>query len=208
MNIHSGSMLNEILIATNNSGKVRELSDMLEELPISLIKLSAFPGIEDIEESGNTFAENACLKASGYAVKTGKYALADDSGLEVAVLGGRPGVYSARYGGEGSSFGEKMQTLLCEIAKRDAANRQASFVCTIALASPAGEIMFLAEGICKGTIADEPRGIGGFGYDPLFIPDGFDRTFGELDESIKRSISHRARAFRQIIPFLRHFQAV
>ena len=146
------------------------------------------------------------LKASGYAMQTGRMTLADDSGLEVEALGGRPGVLSARYGGP--TFDQKMSMLLNELDAIGDEARRARFVAAIAIADETGRILHAVEGICAGTIAAEPRGSGGFGYDPLFIPDGYDLTFGELPETIKREISHRGRAFSQIMPFLRGFFAI
>lgn len=198
----------KLLIATNNPGKVTELRDLLADLPFELLSLNDFPGVIEVEETGSTFAANAQLKAAGYAIQSRNFALADDSGLEVAALGGRPGVLSARYGGEETGFPEKMSMLLAEMDTAETDDRRARFVCSIAIADPGGDILFSAEGVCDGRIADLPCGSGGFGYDPLFVPDGFGQTFGELDRTVKQSISHRSRAFQQIIPFLRHFNAL
>ena len=200
-------MLKRILLATNNRGKIAELSEMLSSETIEIVGLSQFPDVAEVAETGGTFAENARLKASGYALQTGIAALADDSGLEAAALGGRPGVLSARYGGDGMPFAEKMKLLLREVEETAAADRRARFVSAMALADPSGEILFETEGTCGGTLALEPAGHGGFGYDPLFVPDGYDQTFGELPDAIKGRISHRAAAFSQIIPFLRLFIA-
>lgn len=198
----------KLLIATNNAGKVRELRDMLAGVPLDLVSLAEFPAVEEVEETGTTFAENARLKAVGYARQTGLPALADDSGLEIDALGGRPGVLSARYGGDETGFGEKMRMILAEILEVPEGARSARFACSLAVADTSGEILFETAGVCPGRIAATPRGTGGFGYDPIFVPDGFELAFGELDDAVKREISHRARAFRQIIPFLRHFNAV
>ena len=198
----------KLLIATNNPGKIAELKDMLASAPFDLLSLDDFPAAAEVEETGLTFDENARLKARGYALQTGLTALADDSGLEVEALDNNPGVFSARYGGPGTSFAQKMAKLLAELDKTGDTVRRAHFVCAMAIANGKGEVLFTSEGICEGKIAPDPRGSGGFGYDPLFIPEGFDRTFGELSEAIKREISHRARAFKQIIPFLRHFTAI
>lgn len=178
---------------------------MLAEFPIRVHSLSDFPDAVEVAETGDTFCENALLKARGYARQTALIALADDSGLEVACLDGRPGVLSARYGGDAMPFFEKMKKLLNEIAESGDTTRRARFVCSIVVAAPEGEILFRADGICDGRIADQPRGVGGFGYDPIFIPNGFDKTFGELSADVKREISHRGRAFSQIIPFLRDY---
>ena len=197
----------KLLVATNNPGKLAELSELLKGLPITLQSLGDIDQIIEVEEIGATFIENARLKASGYAFQTGLPAIADDSGLEVEALAGRPGVLSARYGGADTDFDTKMAKLLGELEKLGDAKRDARFVCSIAVADPEGKILHTTEGICPGTIAAIPRGRQGFGYDPLFIPDGYDLTFGELSGAIKRKISHRARAFEQIIPFLRVFTA-
>lgn len=201
-------MSSRLLIATKNPGKVEELSTLLSDAAVDVMALTDFPDIREVEETGRTFTENAQLKAAGYAAQTGLTALADDSGLEVLALGGRPGVLSARYGPEGSGFDEKMRQILHELAKAGGEDRRARFVCSMSIADARGEILATADGLCNGRIADAPRGTGGFGYDPIFIPDGFDRTFGELSSEIKQEISHRALAFREIIPFLRLFLAI
>ena len=198
----------KLLVATGNIGKLNELSGLLAGMPIELISLSDIGSFDEIEETGSTFAANAALKASGYALLAQVPTLADDSGLEVEALDGRPGVLSARYGGADLGFDKKMLMLLAELDKTGDIQRRARFVCSIAIANAAGEIVHSAEGSCHGTLALDPRGTNGFGYDPLFIPDGFDQTFGELSDADKQKISHRARAFCQIIPFLRLFYAV
>ena len=200
--------LKKLLVATNNPGKLAELRDLLAGLPVELHSLQDFKTFDEVEETGVTFVENARLKAGGYATQTGMIAIADDSGLEVVALGDRPGVLSARYGGADTSFDEKMVKLLGELDKTGDTSRKARFVCAMAIADPSGKILYTTEGICPGKIAAAPRGQLGFGYDPLFIPNRFDLTFGELSGEIKRKISHRARAFEQIIPFLRDFIAV
>jgi XTP/dITP diphosphohydrolase len=197
-----------MLLATNNKGKVAEMRSLLGDLDIGVIGLDDLEHFEEVPETGETFRENAILKAVGYANQSGRIALADDSGLEIKVLGGRPGVYSARYGGDHLGFAEKMQLVLSEMAATGDSNREARFTCSVAIATPDGEVVFETDGFCTGHIAFEPRGSGGFGYDPLFIPEGHELTFGELDSTIKHKISHRAAAFRQIIPFLRHFNVV
>ncbi len=200
--------IKELLIATNNPGKVAEMRDLLAGIGIDVIGLGDLPHFTEVPETGDTFRENARLKAVGYAQQAGMTAIADDSGLEVNALDGRPGVYSARYGGDDLGFDAKMRLLLDEIAKTGDPDRSARFVSSVAIAGPDGGLIFETEGYCIGHIDFEPRGTGGFGYDPLFIPDGFEMTFGQLDSTIKREISHRAAAFREIIPFLRHFNGV
>ena len=133
-------------------------------------------------------------KREFYAAATGMCALADDSGLEVEALGGAPGVFSARYAGENASDADRRELLLSELAKTDDKDRRARFVAVVAIASPDGTVLNVSEGICEGTITFAPRGNGGFGYDPLFVPDGYDQTFAELPENVKNRISHRARA--------------
>ena len=197
-----------LVVATNNNGKFREFRELMAGLPIELVRLDHVGIVTEVEETGTTFIENADLKAAGYARQAGTVTLADDSGLEVEALDGRPGVLSARYGGPHTSFDEKMAKLLVEIDETGDAERRARFVAVISVADRTGKIIHSAVGICPGRIAPEPRGSGGFGYDPLFIPDGYDQTFGELPEAIKREISHRGRAFLQIIPFLRGFFAI
>lgn len=197
-----------LVVATSNEGKFREFRGLLAGLPIELVGLDEVCNFHEVEESGETFAENAALKASGYASQAGVVTLADDSGLEVEALDGRPGVLSARYGGLGASFDEKMMKLLGEIDRTGDTERRARFVAAIAIADPSGKIVHKAAGTCSGRIAPEPRGSGGFGYDPVFMPDGYNQTFGELPDHIKREISHRGRAFLQIIPFLRGFFAI
>lgn len=193
----------QLLVATGNAGKIKELESLLADLPITVHGLKEFPQISEIEETGATFAENAALKAKGYALQTGMRTLADDSGLEVAALDGAPGVFSARYAGENARDDEKIAKLLKNLKKKS--DRRARFVCAIAIADETGEIKYLAEGICAGTIALNRSGTSGFGYDPIFVPDGFAGTFGELSTEIKQKISHRGRAMAKIIQYLRGF---
>jgi XTP/dITP diphosphohydrolase len=195
----------KLLIATTNPGKILELRELLADTGVDIVGLTTDLALEAPVENGATFAENARLKASYYASKTGMHTIADDSGLEVTVLRGRPGVLSARYGGDDATFDEKMKLLLRELESADSSDRTARFVCAVALADTSGNIVDLATGICTGVIADSPRGCGGFGYDPIFIPDGFDRTFAELPPEVKSSISHRANAISRMFPFLREF---
>lgn len=198
----------QLLIATNNPGKIVELNDLLSDLPVNLRSLQDFPKIPDVEETGTTFEENAILKAQSYAKQTGLFAVADDSGLEVEALNGEPGVFSARYAGENATNEEKIKKLLQNLEKSGDKQRKAKFVCVMAISDEKGEIKFLAKGICRGKIARTPYGINGFGYDPIFIPDGFEQTFGELSGKIKRKLSHRAEASAKIIRFLHDFIAI
>jgi XTP/dITP diphosphohydrolase len=169
----------------------------------SLRSLRDFDGVGVAEEHADTYSGNAILKAQFYARAVGLTALADDSGLEVEALGGAPGVLSARYAGEHASDADRRALLLSELAKVGSDNRRARFVCAIAVARANGEIVNLSEGICEGTITFAPRGSSGFGYDPLFLPDGYDQTFAELSDEIKNQISHRARALIKVRDYLR-----
>jgi len=193
----------ELLVATNNAGKIRELSQLLSGAPLRLRLLNEFEGVAEAEETGTTFAENATLKALHYSAHAGLLTLSDDSGLAVDALGGAPGVYSARYAGAGATYAERMSRLLGEIEAAGGADRRARFVCVIAVADPSAGTVETFEGVCEGRIARAPRGTGGFGYDPVFIPDGHERTFGELPEDVKHSLSHRARALAKAVRHLR-----
>ncbi|MBK9765784.1 MAG: RdgB/HAM1 family non-canonical purine NTP pyrophosphatase [Chloracidobacterium sp.] len=201
--MHITEPITRLTIATLNQGKLVEIKRLLAGMPIEILSLLSLTNPAEVEETGGTFAENAELKASQYAQMTGTSTLADDSGLEVAALGGRPGVHSARYGGAETGFDQKMAMILAELADSGSADRSARFVCSMAIADPSGRIVHRADGICSGRIAPQPCGNGGFGYDPIFVPDGHNGTFGELSAAVKHEISHRARALAEIMPFLR-----
>ena len=186
----------KILLATFNEGKVRELREMLASLPLEIISLRDTSCDSPVEETGSTFKENAVLKAEAYALATGEIAMADDSGLEVACLDGRPGVYSARFAGEGATDSENNALLLKMLEHVPSAERNARFVCVIALAFPGGRT-YTVEGSCHGRITDTPRGNMGFGYDPLFFSVEEGKTFGEMDMEAKGRISHRGRALQK-----------
>lgn len=192
----------QLLIATNNAGKMRELNALLENLPLRLRQLSEFPHVVEVEETGKTFAENALLKARLYSRQTNLWTLADDSGLEVDALGGAPGVLSARYAGADATDEERNARLLSELEGTDDAQRTARFVCAIALCDPATGATEIFSGTCEGRISHQPRGRRGFGYDPLFVPHGHTQTFGELSEASKQQISHRARALSAVRLYL------
>lgn len=194
--------MRSLLLGTRNPGKVKEIASILADSGWSFSSLREFPAVGEAEENFVTFAENAIAKAQFYASATGLCALADDSGLEVAALGGAPGVFSARYAGENASDADRRALLLSELAKTSDTDRRARFVSVIAIARPDGEILNISEGICDGTITFAPRGSGGFGYDPLFVPDGYDQTFAELPDTIKNLISHRALALMNTREFL------
>jgi XTP/dITP diphosphohydrolase len=194
--------LRSLLVATQNEGKLKELRQLLVDLPFELYGLVDFPGIEKVDETGKSFVENASLKAAGYARQSGLITLADDSGLEVEALGGAPGVYSARYAGQDASEAERTTKLLSELAIIPAPKRTARFVSAIAIASDSGQILNVSVGRCDGHVDFAPRGTAGFGYDPVFIPLGYDQTFAELASQIKNQISHRARALSGAREFL------
>jgi len=191
-----------LILGTRNPGKLREITSILHDAGWLFCSLQEFPDVEVAEENGDTFAENAIAKARFYATATGLWALADDSGLEVAALGGAPGVFSARYAGDNASDADRRELLLSELAKTGDTNRKARFVAVVAIADNNGHILNVSEGICEGTLTFATRGQGGFGYDPLFVPDGYDKTFAELPDTIKNRISHRARALMATRDFL------
>lgn len=197
-----------LVLASGNPGKIRELRELFSGLPLELKSLCDFDAIVDVEESGFTFRENAELKARGFGLQTGELSLADDSGLEIEALGNAPGVYSARFAGEGTGYDVKIPKLLDMLKSTSDPSRRARFVCVMALADISGDIIYTARGVCNGSIADGPRGSNGFGYDPIFLPDGFDRTFGELTDEVKMQISHRAKAAKLILRYLLDFIAV
>ena len=191
----------QLLIATNNPGKVREYRELLADLA-----RVTFPQAEglvlDVEETGETFEENAQLKAVAFAEASGLLTLADDSGLEVDALGGAPGVRSARYSGPGKSDADRYEKLLAAMAHVPPGQRSARFRCVVAVAVPGGAI-YTAVGACEGQIGYAPRGEFGFGYDPVFIVDGFGgRTMAEIEPDAKNRISHRARALEAVRPVL------
>ncbi len=183
-----------LVVATGNPGKLREMQTYLSDLGW---ELQLKPPELEIEETGDTFASNACLKASEVAKATGEWAIADDSGLEVDVLDGAPGIYSARYG---TTDEERIERLLGELGNE--LNREAQFVCVIAIARPDGAIALQAEGICRGEILRAPRGAGGFGYDPIFYLPEQGLTFAEMTPEMKRRYSHRGKAFEALLPQL------
>jgi XTP/dITP diphosphohydrolase len=194
---------NSLLLGTRNPGKIQEIKIILGDIGLSLCSLQEFENVEVAEENADSYAGNAIAKARFYARSTGMLALADDSGLEVEALGGAPGVLSARYAGEHATDADRRNLLLSELAKTESKDRRARFVCAIAVATRDGDVLNVSEGICEGTIAFAARGEAGFGYDPLFVPDGYDQTFAELPEDVKNKISHRGRALLKIRANLR-----
>ncbi|MBE9057277.1 RdgB/HAM1 family non-canonical purine NTP pyrophosphatase [Sphaerospermopsis sp. LEGE 08334] len=191
-------MTKTLVVATGNPGKLREMQAYLADSGWELILK---PADLDVDETGETFEANACLKASEIAKATGKWAIADDSGLAVDALNGAPGVYSARYG---NTDADRIGRLLRELG--DTKNRQAQFICAVAVANPQGEIVLQSEGICKGEILYEIRGEGGFGYDPIFYVPEKQLTFAEMSPELKKSISHRGNALKNLVPQLVKFK--
>ncbi len=191
----------KLVLATKNKDKVREISDFLAPHGYEVMSIDEFPDIEEIEENGETFRENAVYKATRACELTGAMSLADDSGLEVDYLDGAPGIYSARFAGEEKDYHANNEKLLSLLAGVPVERRAAQFKCVMAVAVPDGWV-YIAEGACDGVIAEEPRGEGGFGYDPLFYLPKYGQTFAQLDPEIKNEISHRARALAGVLDIL------
>jgi XTP/dITP diphosphohydrolase len=192
-----------LVLATRNVKKRKEIEDILSDLGITLHDLSLYPQAVEVVEDGDTFEANARKKASETARIVGQWVLGEDSGLVVPALDGRPGVYSARYAGKQGDDAANNQKLLAELAPLPAEKREAYYVCTAALADPAGTIHAVVEGRCHGRIIAEQRGDGGFGYDPYFLIPEYHQTFGELSSRVKHALSHRGRALVQLRPILR-----
>ena len=191
--------MNQLVVATGNPGKLVEIQEYLLGLPW---KLELKPSEIDVDETGTTFVANARLKAIEVAKAVGKWSIADDSGLAVDALDGAPGLYSARYG---NSDKERIDRLLREMG--DTKQRQAKFICAIAIADPQGKIVLETEGVCPGEILYSPRGAGGFGYDPVFYVPKLQQTFAEMSPETKSRISHRGVAFAQLMPELQRLSA-
>jgi len=190
-----------ILIATRNKGKIKEIRDLIKDLPVEFLSRDDVPECPEVIEDGTTFEENALKKARALSAATGLVTLADDSGLCVDALEGRPGVYSARYGGEHASDEAKCRSLLVDLKAMPDERRGAQFVCVLALASPEGEERIF-RGECSGRIIRELRGRQGFGYDPVFYHEETGRTFAEMDRESKNRVSHRGRALAEFASWL------
>jgi XTP/dITP diphosphohydrolase len=191
----------KVFMATHNRGKVAELKSLLEDVSIQVLTLEDFPSLAEIEETGTTFLENALQKAKMAAEASGYISLGDDSGLVVDALGGQPGVYSARFAGESCNDQENNLKLLRLLKGVPFSQRTARFVSVIALVTPQGQV-YTAAGRCEGIILEKLRGTGGFGYDPLFYLPELGKTMAELTLAEKNMVSHRGKAWREIIPFL------
>lgn len=187
----------ELVLATRNQGKLKEIRDCLADLPLTLLSLEDFPDVPAVVEDGATFEANALKKARQTAQYLDRAVLADDSGLEVRILNNRPGVFSARYAGEGASDAANNAKLLAELQDIPPGQRQARFVCAIAVVTPTGQ-EWVVRGICEGEIVSRSRGTRGFGYDPLFRIPQLDKTFGEIDRATKALWSHRGKALMQL----------
>lgn len=193
-------MIDKVVLATRNKGKVKEFADLLESVIENVTSLEDLESPPDVVEDGETFKENALKKARTIAQYSGMPTLADDSGLIVEALGGRPGVYSARFAGEGATDADNIEKLLIELGEET--DRGAKFVCVLALVYPDGTEI-IAEGECLGEILDEPRGDGGFGYDPVFYLPDREKTMAEVPPEVKNSISHRALAVKNLKEILK-----
>ncbi len=190
-------MIKELVLATRNPHKGVELSALLGDLGVTIHTLAEFPDAPEVVEDGETCRANAVKKATAVARHTGLPAVADDTGLMVEALGGRPGVHAARYAGDGATYEDNWRKLLRELAGVPIAKRQARFVTVAAIATPAGTVQ-VAEGVLEGIIAEAPAGSGGFGYDPVFFIPELGRTLAQLTPDEKNRISHRAKAFAKI----------
>ncbi len=192
----------QLLAATSNKHKVEEFRKMLNDLNsrVNIVTPDTIPNFPELIEDGNSFEENAEKKAEQASAYADMAAFADDSGLMVEALDGAPGIFSARYAGDGATDAQRIAKLLD--AMKGKTNRRAKFVCAIAIAYRGDDVALFRGEVC-GTIADAPRGTNGFGYDPVFIPEGYDKTFGELSSEVKDSISHRAAAMVKAVKFIR-----
>jgi XTP/dITP diphosphohydrolase len=186
-----------LVVASHNEGKVRELAELFAPFGIECVSAKSL-GLAEPDETGETFTENAVLKAVAAARTSGMPAIADDSGLEVEALHGEPGIHSARWGRPARDFGLAMQRVNQELEGKGMTETRANFTCALALAAPDGMAQVF-EGKVFGTLTWPPRGNRGFGYDPIFMPDGYNETFGEMEPELKNRLSHRMRAFEQLM---------
>ena len=192
--------MRKLLIGTTNKGKLREILAILAGVPFELVTLSAWPRVAAPEETGRTFMENARAKATYYANVTGVLTAAEDSGLTIDALDGAPGIESARWGEADSTYPEKFALIYDQLRAKSSADSSARFVCALALAR-GGDVLFETQGTVEGRIAREPKGHGGFGYDPIFLYPPFGKTLAEVDH-LKSTVSHRGAAFKALRAFL------
>ena len=196
--------MKELIVASRNKGKVREIMELLAGLPYKVSSLLDYPHIPEIIEDGKTYRANALKKARAVALATGKMAMSDDSGIEVKALGNAPGIYSARFAGEGASEKARNQKLFAMLKNVPMAKRQARYRCVIALVDAKGQELGVVQGTCGGYIATSEQGTNGFGFDPLFLLKRYNKTFGQLPPELKAKISHRARALKKFRLLLGH----
>jgi len=195
-----------LLVATTNRGKVREIRRLLDNAAFTLASLDDWPNVAAPEETGRTFEENARAKALYYAAATGELTVAEDSGLEIDALGGAPGILSARYGGEDTTYPQKFELIYDALRADHAIGSAARFVCALALVKD-GRVLFETRGTVDGQIAPAPKGTGGFGYDPIFFFPPYARTLGEVTDEEKSAVSHRGNAFRALRAYLAAFDS-
>tara|TARA_B100000530_G_scaffold286295_1_gene201157 strand:- start:76 stop:690 length:615 start_codon:yes stop_codon:yes gene_type:complete len=188
----------QVVLGSRNPGKAREIAALLNPLGIELLSVTEFPDVADVVEDGSSFEENASKKARETALAVNRWVIAEDSGLAVDALGGAPGIYSARFSGEGATDEKNNQKLIQELKGVPDAKRGAKYVCHVAVADATGEVRLNVECECRGWITTEPRGSNGFGYDPYFLIPEYHQTFGELSPLVKKVLSHRARAMRSV----------
>ena len=198
----TGLTVPTVVLASRNAKKSREIRDLLAPVGIPLQSVAEFSEAHEVDETGATFAENAALKATRIAVVLKRWTIGEDSGLRVDALRGSPGVYSARYSDPGATDERNNSKLIVELMSVPPEKRGAEYVCHVAVADPMGVVRLSFESTCRGRIIDTARGANGFGYDPFFLVREFHQTFGELSPLVKQQISHRARAFRRLIPEL------
>ncbi len=193
----------QLVLATRNAKKLAELDRLLASagLDVEILGSDAFSDLPEIEETGSTFAENSLIKARAVAAHTGLIAIADDSGLCVDALDGQPGIYSARWAGPGATDESNLDLVLEQIRDVEPAQRTAHFACAAALVLPSGQ-EYVVQGQVNGVLLTQRRGVGGFGYDPIFLPDGFDITTAEMTSDQKDAISHRGQAMRALVPLI------
>lgn len=199
--------MHKIVLASRNRKKTQEISELLQPYGFQVVSVTEFPDIPEVEEDGQTFAENAAKKATEVATQLNQWVIGEDSGLKVDALDGAPGIYSARFSGPNATDEDNNALLLQKLADVAEAKRTAGYVCSVALSNPAGEVRIAVEGTCRGRITTEARGSGGFGYDPYFLIPEYHRTFGELSSLVKHRLSHRAKAFARFIPLLMNVSA-
>ena len=192
----------QIVLGSRNAKKAAEIAELLAPHGISVLSVADFPEVPDVVEDGNSFAENAAKKSVETARNLGTWVIAEDSGLMVDALDGAPGIYSARYSGEGATDDRNNEKLLQELSDVPTEQRGAQYVCHVAVSDAEGNVQLSIEATCRGRITTEPRGSNGFGYDPYFLLPEYHQTFGELSPIVKQQLSHRARAFQRLIPQL------